>query len=178
MKAQAPLTVDVRDILRSGGEPFGEIMAALGRLAPGQGLRLVATFKPVPLFAVMAKRGYDHAEREIGGGDWEVVFTPVAAASSEAEPAAQAAATDRPPWGAPAASLDNRGLLPPEPMVRTLETLGAMELGAVLEVLTDREPLFLYNELKARGHEFRAEARGDAGYRIVIRRGGSAGAAA
>jgi hypothetical protein len=69
-------TLDVRDILSSGGEPFAEIMQAVAALAPGQGLRLLATFKPVPLFGVMAQRGYGHVEREIDGGDWEVIFTP------------------------------------------------------------------------------------------------------
>lgn len=73
----APLsTLDVREILRAGGEPFSKIMEAVEGLSPGQGLRLLATFKPVPLFGVMAQRGFGHAEREIGGGDWEVIFTP------------------------------------------------------------------------------------------------------
>ncbi|MGH7048347.1 MAG: DUF2249 domain-containing protein [Stellaceae bacterium] len=68
-------TLDVREILKAGGEPFSQIMQAVDALAPGQGLRLLATFKPVPLFGVMAQRGFDHAERQIGGGDWEVIFT-------------------------------------------------------------------------------------------------------
>lgn len=68
-------TLDVRDILKAGGEPFSHIMQAVEALAPGQGLRLLATFKPAPLFKVMAQRGFGHTEREIGGGDWEVIFT-------------------------------------------------------------------------------------------------------
>lgn len=71
-------TLDVRDILKAGGEPFSAIMQAVDGLAPGQALKLLATFKPVPLFAVMSQRGFDHSEREIGGGDWEVTFTPSA----------------------------------------------------------------------------------------------------
>lgn len=69
-------TLDVRDILKAGGEPFSQIMTAVEALAPGQGLRLLATFKPAPLFVVMAQRGFGHTEREIGGGDWEVIFLP------------------------------------------------------------------------------------------------------
>ncbi len=42
--------VDVRPILREGGEPFSAIMAAVDALAPGQSLRLLATFKPIPCF--------------------------------------------------------------------------------------------------------------------------------
>jgi len=40
---------------------------------------LLATFEPVPLYGVLAKKGFAHAARDIGGGDWEVVFTPTAA---------------------------------------------------------------------------------------------------
>jgi hypothetical protein len=83
------LTLDVREVLKSGGEPFSDIMRGVESLAPGQGLRLLAIFKPVPLFAVLAKRGFNHTEREIGGGDWEVIFTPAdqPAAASGAEAA-------------------------------------------------------------------------------------------
>ena len=77
---QAPHELDVRPILRAGGEPFSAIMEAVNGLAAGQSFRLLATFEPVPLYAVLAKKGFDHAAREIGGGDWEVMFTPAATA--------------------------------------------------------------------------------------------------
>ncbi len=78
MTTLPPSTLDVREILKAGGEPFSHITQAVGALAPGQSLRLLAPFKPVPLFGVMAPRGFGHTEREIGGGDWEVLFTPSA----------------------------------------------------------------------------------------------------
>ncbi len=83
------LTLDVREILKAGGEPFSDIMRAVASLAPGQGLRLLAIFKPVPLFTVMAQRGFSHSEREIGGGDWEVVFTPTGRAAAASSGSAQ-----------------------------------------------------------------------------------------
>ena len=72
------IDVDVRPILRAGGEPFSVIMAALERLEPGQGLRLYATFKPIPLFAVMADKGFAHSAQALDAGEWEVLFTPAA----------------------------------------------------------------------------------------------------
>jgi Uncharacterized conserved protein (DUF2249) len=75
------VTVDVREVLKAGGEPFSDIMKAVAALQPGQGLKLLAIFKPVPLFSVMAEKGFSHNERAIGGGDWEVVFTPNGAAA-------------------------------------------------------------------------------------------------
>ncbi|CAM5218600.1 TusA-related sulfurtransferase OS=Bosea thiooxidans OX=53254 GN=ARD30_06025 PE=4 SV=1 [Bosea thiooxidans] len=50
--------LDVRPMLRAGEEPFQAIMDAVSALAPGQSLRLIAPFRPVPLFSVMANRGF------------------------------------------------------------------------------------------------------------------------
>lgn len=169
MSTPTPFTLDVRPTLKAGGEPFGEIMAAVASLAPGQALRLLATFKPVPLFAVMANRGFDHVEQEIGGGDWEVLFRPKTNGDARESTAPAAVA---------ATALDTRGLEPPEPMVRILRALESMPPGATLEVYTDREPVFLFQELAARGHSVRSEGLGRAGYRHLIRVADSSGAAA
>jgi len=76
--------VDVRPLLRSGQEPFPVIMAAMAALEPGQGLRLLATVRPVPLLGVMARHGFAHETAELDGGDWEVRFTPVEQGSGDA----------------------------------------------------------------------------------------------
>src|SRR6478672_11760877 len=107
------IDIDVRPILRAGGEPFSVIMSALERLEPGQGLRLYATFKPIPLFGVMADKGFAHSETALGGGEWEVLFTPEVTVPADC--AAGAPAFDN--WPEPAVKLDNRDLDPPEPMV-------------------------------------------------------------
>jgi uncharacterized protein (DUF2249 family) len=140
------IDVDLRPILRSGGEPFSVIMAALGRLAPGQGLRLYATFKPVPLFAVMADKGFAHSERELDGGEWEVVFEPV---TTPAASRPQAQAFDE--WPEPRTKLDNRDLDPPEPMVRILAAAEKLAPGETLSALLRREPVFLFPQLEKRG---------------------------
>jgi uncharacterized protein (DUF2249 family) len=171
------LTLDVRPILSNGGEPFPEIMKAVASLKSGQGLRLLATFKPVPLFSVMQKKGYAHTEKELGKGDWEVVFTPEGVAAPEPAPATAAAGPgqdDSRSWPAPSHSLDNRGMMPPEPMVITLETLENMAPGEVLEGLYDRDPLLLYPELQTRGHQAHCEKTGASEYRVLIRCGSAA----
>ena len=73
------IDVDVRPILRAGGEPFSVIMQAVEGLEPGQGMRLFATFKPIPLFGVLGSRGFSHEAIELDGGEWEVLFRPEAA---------------------------------------------------------------------------------------------------
>ncbi len=165
--------LDVRPILREGGEPFSAIMEAVAALAPGQSLRLLATFKPIPLFQVMGQRGFEPSAREIGNGDWEVIFTPVAAApAAEPEGAGQAAAAGgEDTWPEPVVELDNRELEPPEPLVRTLEGVEALQPGQTLAALLPREPVFLFEELEARGHGWRGEFEPEGHYRVVIRRG-------
>lgn len=63
------------------------------------------------------------------------------------------------------AVLDNRGLKPPEPLVRTLRALGELNDGDRLKVMMDREPLLLFPELERRGWEW--ESREEAGVFIL-----------
>ncbi|MDE2377927.1 DUF2249 domain-containing protein [Bradyrhizobium sp.] len=166
---QASCELDVRPILRSGGEPFSAIMQAVNGLSAGQALRLLATFEPVPLYGVLGKKGFDHAAREIGNGDWEVLFTPQGQAAS-ARPIPDGAAASG--WPVPLHRLDNRDLDPPEPMVRTLAAVQELRPGEVLCALLCREPVFLLPELGKRGFEWQGgfEADGTT-YRLLIRKG-------
>lgn len=187
------VTLDVREDLRRGEEPLEKILATVERLRPGESLRLRTTFEPIPLFRVMERRGFTHEARQIAPGDWEVLFRPMAAAAPHGEGAAgpaprkaqDAEGGTRPAhtdgggadgaggaWPSPAAHLDNRGLPPPEPMIRVLESLETLAPGEVLEVLNDREPVFLYPELAARGYAVRTERLAE-GVRLHIRKGGS-----
>jgi uncharacterized protein (DUF2249 family) len=67
--------------------------------------------------------------------------------------------------------LDNRGLEPPQPMVRILEALAALGEGDELVALLDREPRLLYRELERRGFQWEFNDAGE-GPRIRIWREG------
>ncbi|MCA6111726.1 DUF2249 domain-containing protein [Bradyrhizobium cenepequi] len=165
---QASYELDVRPILRSGGEPFSAIMQAVNGLSAGQALRLLATFEPVPLYTVLGKKGFDHAAREIGEGDWEVLFTPQAQAAN-AQPTHDGAAASA--WPEPVHQLDNRDLEPPEPMVRTLAAVEELRPGEVLCALLCREPVLLLPELGKRGLEWLGAFEADGTmYKLLIRR--------
>lgn len=172
MTTPEPLELDVRPQLARGEEPFGVIMAAADRLQPGQALRLIAPFRPAPLFSVMAKRGFDASDRHRPDGAWEVVFAPVKDAAPDSGLSAGSAA-EAVLWPDPVVTMDLTGLMPPEPMVRILEALATMEAGAVLFALLDREPLLLFPELAQRGHEWAGNFAPDrSAYRLMIRCGG------
>lgn len=154
----APITtVDVREDLKKGQEPFSKIMAAVAGLGDAGVLCLRATFEPVPLFAVMQKRGYAHIAEELGAEDWRVWFYPGAEPAARGRAAASASATDDAPVVAANASevvLDVRGLEPPEPMQRTLEALTDLPDDAVLIQVNVRIPHFLLPMLKERGYDY------------------------
>jgi uncharacterized protein (DUF2249 family) len=162
--------VDVRPILRAGGEPFGAIMQALEELEPGQGMRLFATFKPIPLFGVMGSRGFSHEARELDDGEWEVLFRPER--TSLTSPSVNPGSADAAAWPEPSIDLDNRDLDPPEPMVRILEATEHLKAGEVLSALLLREPRFLFPELAKRGHQWRGAFDSKRTvYKILIRTG-------
>ncbi len=167
MATEEMVTLDVREDLRNGREPLRRILAAVDALAPGQGLRLLTTFEPLPLYRLLGGRGLGHEARRLGVADWEVRFFPDAPAEATA-PVAQGDPASG--WPAPAMHLDNRGLEPPEPMMRILEALETLAPGEVLAAVNEREPVFLFPELAARGHAVTVERRDD-GVHLTIRRG-------
>ncbi|HLT47957.1 MAG TPA: DUF2249 domain-containing protein [Rubricoccaceae bacterium] len=73
--AEAPcVDLDVRPVLAAGGEPFALIMETAAAVPPRHVLRLRATFKPVPLFAVMRAKGWGSWVAAGAGDDWTVCF--------------------------------------------------------------------------------------------------------
>lgn len=68
------VTLDVRDDIRAGREPFQRIMAAVSSLREGQALELINVFEPVPLYEVMKQRGFSHRTDRTPEGDWRVLF--------------------------------------------------------------------------------------------------------
>lgn len=163
--------LDVRDVVRAGQEPFTMIMAATDALAPGERLRLIAPFRPVPLFSIMTNRGFAAADRPLPGGDWEVIFTPVDGSSPEAG-LAPGSAPGASLWPEPAAMLDLTGLAPPEPKLRIFGVLDDLEPGEVLFVLLDSPPTSILPELALRGHEWAGNlSAGCDAYRLMVRKG-------
>lgn len=162
--------LDVRPILAEGGEPFQAIMAAVESLAPGQGLTLLAPFKPQPLFTVMERKGFLHQVSELEGGDFEVRFMPRATevlASEDVE--------DGDEWPEPVRAFDFSELDPPQPMVRILSELETMSPGEVMFAVLAREPLFLFPELTKRGHKWAGNYdKGGTAFRIMVKRGEAA----
>jgi uncharacterized protein (DUF2249 family) len=152
------IELDVRDDLARGGEPFSRIMSAVAALKDGEALHLRAPFEPVPLFAVMEKRGFGHSVERHADDDWSVRFF------HQDEPSKQER-IEKPLVTVPRTEadttkartevwLDVRGLEPPEPMVHTLEALESLPHGSMLVQINSRVPQFLLPILRERGFHF------------------------
>lgn len=64
--------------------------------------------------------------------------------------------------------LDNRGLEPPQPMMRTLEALKILGENEKLTIINDRRPMFLYEQLDELGYNHQTEPLDDGAYQITI----------
>src|SRR5690606_15240534 len=76
------------------------------------------------------------------------------ATASAATPSKTSAARSRPETAegeATEVELDNRGLEPPEPMVRTLEAINQLTAGRRIVAYYDRRPMFLIPKLDQMG---------------------------
>ena len=72
---RGPVTaLDVRPLLAQGEEPFEAIMQAVAALPPDGVLELTAPFAPVPLYGVLAERGFAHVVEQRGPGEFVVRF--------------------------------------------------------------------------------------------------------
>lgn len=69
-------TLDVRPIMAEGEDPFAAIMQAVNGLAPDEELELLAPLDPIPLYQILATRGFTHDTTDLGDGDFRVLFRP------------------------------------------------------------------------------------------------------
>jgi uncharacterized protein (DUF2249 family) len=165
--------LDVREDIARGAEPFGKIDAAIAELGPGEALVLRVPFEPLPLYKVLGARGFAHRAERRAPADWWVWFYRQGPASAPARPAPPAS-VDGPPGGGGrgVSRLDVRGMEPPWPMVRILETVDRLGPGDCLEVLHDRRPLFLYPQLDERGFRHQTDEPEPGLVRIAVWRQG------
>lgn len=74
MTEETFLELDVRPMVAAQQPPLGAVLDAVSRLQPGQALRLIAPFEPVPLFRMLGQQGFRHEARMEDDGSWVVLF--------------------------------------------------------------------------------------------------------
>lgn len=158
-----PLVIDVKVLLKNGPHLYGTMMEKVNSLAPGQGMIVKGPFKPVPLISHMRKKGYAADVEKKGLLGYVVTF------SFEGQPdEKELAQMEAVPKEAVTFELDNRGLFPPEPQLRTLGKLNEMKAGEVLEIHNDRVPVFLFPKLEEQGYPYEVEQMEDGTAKVRI----------
>jgi uncharacterized protein (DUF2249 family) len=163
-------TIDVRELPPRERHP--RIFAALATLAPGEALAIVNDHDPKPLrYQIEAEQpgvfSWEYVQQ--GPQLWQVAIGRQASAAPSAVVAVTTAAPGERKAGP---QLDNRGLEPPEPMVRVLEALQTLPADAELSAQLDREPLLLYQHLSDRGFAHALEPQADGTYLLRVWHGG------
>lgn len=163
--------LDVCSHLEAGREPFPAIMAAVETLEPGQVLFLRAPFEPLPLYSVMAGKGFVRQSRkatdEKGGDCWEVLFCRNYATMDSSKADSEPTGDDE-PLEEGLVEIELRGVEPPEQTERVLRTLDGMRYDDVLLVHDDGEPERFYRVLTERGFSHRAERNSENDWLIRI----------
>ena len=174
------VTLDVREDLRRGREPFSKIMSTVASLGADDQLFLIAPFEPTPLFRILGEQGFRHTVRTTEAGDCEVLFsreaqTTVAGGTGgqpcgNREDSSRRPLQSRPPQNPEEVEVDARGLEPPQPLVKILEAVAILPEGASLRARTDRRPMHLYSRLEERGFVAETKEESDGSFVTHISR--------
>ncbi len=156
------VVLDVRPYLQKKLDPFELIMNTVKQLKKEDVLLLHATFKPTPLLGVMKVKGFVNKVEQVAEDHWIVTFVHKSQASLLDEWQNQVAEFNEAENSAGKSegqvyTLDNRGLEPPQPMIRTLHQLEKMVPGDKLVITNDRVPVFLLEELNQLGYTYEIE---------------------
>jgi uncharacterized protein (DUF2249 family) len=82
MNSVPPFELDVRPLFAAGQPPLVPILNAVNRLQPGQAFRLIAPIQPVPLYDLLAQRGFTPEPTARADGAWEILFKPTEGAGA------------------------------------------------------------------------------------------------
>jgi uncharacterized protein (DUF2249 family) len=158
--------LDVRPIIESGKDPFQNIMSAVKELKDDEILLIINSFEPIPLYSVLGKKGFEHwTENE--NGLFRIYFYKDKEVF-RGEKSDKQKTTSKEIDYEKVIELDVRDLVPPEPMIKILETLPQVDENTVLLVHHHREPMMLYPKLEERGYEAVSNKIEENYFKVVI----------
>lgn len=164
--------LDVRPVLAAGKDPLNLIMEKIKTIQPGQVLKIINTFEPVPLILMLEKKGFETYVDVIAKDHVETYFYKTL--KSKVETSTKPATVDN-DWeqmekkfAGKMQKIDVRGLEMPRPMLTILEALDHLPPDTALYVYHKRIPVFLLPELAQRGFEYRIKEISEGEVHLLI----------
>ncbi len=170
------ITFDVRPILDSGKDPLQNILSKIKELKIGEALLIINSFEPIPLYSLLAKKGFLHWMEKSDelfkiyfykeNGDENILENSVK--DSEEKLAAKINTELNEHDFENIIEIDVHELQPPEPMMKILESLNRIDEKSVMLVYHHREPVLLYPILEERGYRAVCKKLDEDNYKILI----------
>ncbi len=176
MKKTTIVDLDVRPILEGGTDPFNVIMEALKTLKPGETLKVINTFEPIPLLNILKSRGYDYESERPEEG---IVYTYLNKSAEKSTEKAESSITDmedlsyddvEKKFKGKFIELDVRDLEMPMPMVTILEAVESLDHEHALYVHHKKLPQYLLPELKQREFDYKSKDVDEDNIKLIIYR--------
>jgi uncharacterized protein (DUF2249 family) len=152
------MELDARPFLQSGGDPLPAIIEKVKAIKPGGLLKVINTFEPSPLIALLEKQGFESYTDRSNDQFVETYFHK----KTDGQLKPDESATDQTGfplllerYAANLQKIDVRHLEMPAPMLAIFDALDNLPAGAALFVYHKRIPVFLLPELRDRGFDFR-----------------------
>lgn len=155
VKTEDIVTLDAREMLHRGEEPFGKIMEAVRSLKQGQIFLLEAIFEPGPLYDLLEKKGFLSYTEKVADEHYKVYFYKKDSIKKTTGIAYEELAPEkRIRKEGENIFVDVKGLEPPQPMELILSVLSEMGKGKTLVIEHERKPVFLLPKLEERGYTY------------------------
>lgn len=161
--------LDVRDILENKQDPLPLISKTIKTISKGHALKLINSFEPTPLIALLGRQGFESFTEEISPDMTETYFyrkdevaAPVISRGAENWEGYLEKYKDH------LVQIDVRALEMPGPMMAILEALDKLPDDSALYVHHKRIPVFLLPELKEREFDFRINEIADGEVYLLI----------
>ncbi len=163
--------LDVRAEIESGKDPLNLIMKAVKQLQPGQVLKLINSFEPVPLMLLLEKQGFESCAETINDNLVHTFFHKNQATQiKEADTSKAGEGWDEmlQRFTGKMETVDVRQLEMPLPMLTILDALDKLPEEKALYVIHKRIPVFLLPELTERKFDYRIKEVGDGEVYLLI----------
>ena len=160
LKSNQIIAFDVRDLIAEGKDPLRQIQQKVKEIKPGEALKIINSFEPVPLIKLLEQQGFKSYLDQITSNLVETYFYRTnTSVSTEINTADTTSSGD---WEQILQQFENnlqpidvRHLEMPLPMMTILEALEKLPENKALYVHHKRIPVFLLTELRDRSFDYR-----------------------